>query len=254
LQKQNKRSPWFATLSSVIFAGITACSSLPQEQKLTPSEQVRVDNAVGRTLVEKLGFHVVRVHDQDVTRYLTELTQGLTAATPELKESPLNISVVENNDGTWRNYALPGIKIYLSVGFLKSLEFENELAAALSFELVHILKRNLLHHVLSGETSGQSPAQQVFVKPEHFLFTESEWSDSAEEAVRLLYEGRFDPRGLVSVLQRYQAEAKRSPIPAAMLPVILDRVYTAIVKYPPLRNPVVRSEQFVKMQKRIKKL
>jgi hypothetical protein len=59
---------------------------------------------------------------------------------------------------------------------------------------------------------------------------------------------------MVSLFQIYQDNPEHSPFEAGAVVKFLDRARRAVAQYSPLRNPVVRSQAFVAIQKRMQRL
>lgn len=66
---------------------------------------------------------------------------------------------------------------------------------------------------------------------------------SEEPAIDRLYQGGFDPRAMVALLERQKADAAK-----------VSRARARIAIYPPLRNPVVSTEAFSAMMRRLQQL
>lgn len=66
---------------------------------------------------------------------------------------------------------------------------------------------------------------------------------SAELAIDRLYQAGIDPRGVVAVAERQKADAQK-----------ISDARARIAIYPPLRNPVVSTEAFSAMMRRLKQL
>lgn len=64
-----------------------------------------------------------------------------------------------------------------------------------------------------------------------------------EPAIDRLYNAGFDPRGMIALLERQKADAAK-----------ISRARARIAIYPPLRNPVVSTEAFSAMMRRLKQL
>jgi hypothetical protein len=75
-----------------------------------------------------------------------------------------------------------------------------------------------------------------------------------EVAVSLLYRAGYDPRGLVSLWARFRALGLASPYGAELLSRMEEKSREAITLYAPLRNPIVRSDPFLEMRKRVQQL
>jgi predicted Zn-dependent protease len=184
--------------------------------------------------------------------------------------------VVQDRGARWRSYGLPGNRIYLSRGFLRGVDYESELAGALAMELAHVARKHV--HARLALQSGEPRMVERTVEyatlegllPLHpsqprrpidffgargiFAYEEEALLEAAETAVGLAYRAGYDPRGLVGVWTRYQAAPANSPYPQATVAKLLERTRQVIANYVPLRDPIVRSPQFIAIQKRIKRL
>jgi predicted Zn-dependent protease len=249
---------WIVTAALALLSG---CATPPPPETQSTEERERRDQDLGTRLSEEFERKVAQKKDADVTVYLRAVAEKLVLATPELKDAPVGVLLIQDRDGKWRNYGLPGNRIYLSVGLLRRVEFENELAAALALELAHVLHRHAVSRVPQDgpgprpdgvpSTSG-SP--EFFGPAGIFAYSETERLAAVETAVGVLYRAGFDPRGLVSLWQRYQGAAAESPFEAGTVMRLLERTRQVVARLAPLRNPVVRSDEFVGIQKRIRRL
>lgn len=251
---------------------MTSCATPPPPRVVTLEEQIRQDHQLGTQLSEAFEGQFKIKKDIDVSVFLRRVAERLAHAEPKLKESPVGVFVVQDRDSKWRNYGLPGNRVYLSAGFLKSVEYENELAAAMALELAHLLSRHALNRlekapgvvqlesgsliegILPAQPDRFSASIDYFSPKGIFSFEEGEYLASAEIAVGLLYRAGYDPRGMVSLWNRYLQSPAISPVEKSTLSALLENTRQWIATSAPLRNPVVRSQEFVAIQKRIQKL
>ena len=70
----------------------------------------------------------------------------------------------------------------------------------------------------------------------------------------ILYQAGFDPRGMISLYELYSLSPDHSPYSPKTRELYIEIMKQEISKLPPLRNPVVRSEEFIFMKQRINKL
>ena len=256
------------TLSLVFFS--YGCSSGPVLKVPTHEEQVQQDNAIGLELSRQFESKLKLKTDSEVQTYLQRVAQRLADATPDLKSAKMDVLLVNDKPGLWQNFGLPGYRIYLSSGLLRNLEFENEVAAVIAYELAHLLKRDALSNlkkstgVDSVELSvpgslllhaGEDSKGVAFSGPKGiFQFKEDQILAADASAVSLLYRTGYDARGLVSVWEKYGAHADHSPYSHDLLSRLSEQARQTIDLYVPLRNPVVRSDAFHGIQERIRKL
>lgn len=90
---------------------------------------------------------------------------------------------------------------------------------------------------------------------------ENAWKPMTRLMVRKLYQAGYDPRGVPSLWRRWgvivRQGFKSSPRQLAWsnLAVELEEEsHAEIAKLPPLMNPVVRTPEFAKIEKRLQKL
>jgi predicted Zn-dependent protease len=230
------------------------------QKPVSEEQRLKQDNSQGQQLAPIFESKLQFKKDIEVQVFLREMASKLVDATPELKLAPVGAMIIVDRDHKWRNYALPGNRLYLSVGMLKSVEFDNEIAGAMAIELGHILGRHALKRYDAQLTSAQASGLPTDSQPRFFggggifSFSEQDDLDAIDFAVGILYRAGYDPRGLVGYLQKNQEKRGVSPFEPGALPKLIERAHETIAQYTPLRNPIVRTESFLKLQKRIRKL
>jgi predicted Zn-dependent protease len=223
-------------------------------------EQIQVDHAVSRGWATQLENKVEITHDIEVEVALRHLAEKLVALRPMLAGAPIGVLVYKNGDGRLPlGFSIPGNRIYLSREILKQLEFENEVVAALALECGHLTGRHAISETASsgvldvGSLAGDSHRPVDFFSPAGvFSFTITQRLEAVREAARLLYESGYDPRGLVSYLRKLQTQ--RNGLESGTLVQLENAARNEMSRVPPLRNPLVRTEAFLKLQGRIRKL
>lgn len=239
------------------FLVLLGCSSSPTRLSISPEEQAKKDNTYGLELAKGFETGLVFKHDRPVLDYLHRLTVRLSKGTP-LDRSQFQIKVIKDKKQQWHHFGLPGVQLYLSSGFLREVRYENELAAAIAFELAHVLNRHLVNRI-EEEIEDVEDRRLVVVRPfgkgSQFLkFKPIDLEQSVETAVELLYQAGYDSRGMISLWKLYEERSQASPYDTAQLGVLINKTYRTIVSYTPLRNPIVRSDEFLTIQKRIRRL
>jgi predicted Zn-dependent protease len=163
-------------------------------------------------------------------------------------------------------YALPEGRVYLPLGLLKEFDFENEVAAAIAFQLAHLRKKNLHTRVwdlYSGENGKPIFSDLMMQAPQSvdffdanglFAFTDEMEVATLQEAVRILYQAGYDARGLTALLERFKKNPDQSPYGPGTLEKLVEQSFRAIALLSPLRNPIVQSHDFLSIRKRIRRL
>jgi beta-barrel assembly-enhancing protease len=256
---------------TIWLAFLWGCATVPPPEPISTKQIVEKDCEVGLQIAGRFESELKLGHDVDVSIYLRNLAQALVQNT-ELKDAPIGVLLVADRaSGDWRDFSLPGNRIYLSTGLLRQLQFENEVAAAIAFELGHIVKRHALSRLAEqmGKKKAENPTLELVLPSEVtaygqniryfgpggvFGFTDEEQAESVQVAVDILYRAGFDPRGLVSLWDKYKDQPRRSPFDPGALAKLTEQTRQSIALYSPLRNPIVRSQAFIKIQERIRKL
>lgn len=254
---------WIPLFAGLLLFGCASSRKTPPQ--VDPAEQVRQENEVGGELAQSLESQIRLKRDDDVSVYLRNLAQRLAESYPPLKQLPLGVLLVTDRGGRWESFSLPGGRIYLSIGPLKGVEYENEVAGVLAIQLAHLYGRDVLERIKErrAPVEGGIPSEQppessrvidFFGPAGVFSFSEARRLNAIDEAVGILYQAGYDPRGVISILTLFRANPAKSPHDPGALAKLLDRARAAIALRAPLRNPVVRSDEFLAVQKKIREL
>jgi predicted Zn-dependent protease len=270
--------PWnckrLLTTSRVLgFVGVVAlagcATTVPAPPPITPAEQVQRDQAAGTELARQFEAQLKFKQDKEVLVYLRNLAGALADATPELRSAAVGALVVSDRGGRWHDYAIPGNRLYLSSGLLKRVSFENELAAAMALQFGHVMKRHVFLRLqeqklkatgpsdypsLEGLVPSSGKAVDFFSPTGVYSFPDEYYLEAVEAAVEVLYKAGYDPRGLVSLWEIYETNPSHSPFEKDLLTKLLEKTRRVIALYSPLRNPIVRSQAFITIQRRMQRL
>jgi len=252
---------------SAFVLGFTACVSAPPK-KANLVEQVQQENAVGIRLAKKFEAKLHVVSDPVLDNYLSKVTNRLIRSSADPRLAGTGIQMIQSRGSVWRSYSLPGRRVYLSAQLLQKMQSDNEVAALIAVELAHIQQRQVLDHLKPNASSNSSnstpvvPAEETeqvqnpdFFGPEGlFSYNGKEMDQTILSAVDLLYKAGFDSRGLVSAWETERKYADHSFYTVALLNDLIQNSREAVSSYPPLRNPIVRSQEFLEIQKRIQTL
>lgn len=286
---------------------IIGCATRPEFGRPAKlDELVRRDRVIGDTFGTRFESYFLIKADPKVEIFLKGLVQSLLAGSqfglsePKIRfhkglsrhsDLKLDLHWQENVDArferplNWRNFSLPGSRLYFSASLLKDLKYENEWAAVVAIELAHLIHGHFLKHLerlldakqsLPGEfrenVSGKLAQKETlhlfldhvtaldlgqtdFIGPRSvFEFTEAEEIRTFQTAVQLLYQSGYDSRGIVTVLQMFEANRKISPYSEIVLNKLIEQSRYFISSLVPVRNPIVRSQSFVGIRERIQRL
>ena len=179
-----------------------ACSSPPVTKVLSPVEQIAVDSERAAGLAGEFRKKVKFVQAPRLERFLVRMGAKLAGAS---KDFPLEKVEVKIHDDSSRDlkraFSFPGTLVSLPLGFLRKVEYENELAASLAYELAHVINRHLSNRVFSGGDSASSRIA-MFGDASVFDWDRDERARSIKVGTELLYFSGYDVRGMASMFQR----------------------------------------------------
>jgi predicted Zn-dependent protease len=235
-------------------AGLQGCATPPKPQPLTISEQINVDTTKAQALFLAFQKRAVFVKSEEVEKYLTAIARKLATVQDGFEVKKVIVKIHRDDDPEMKRFfSFPGTTISVPVGFLKTVDYENELAGALAFELGNVINRHLAkkveedaHPVLWGTGSV-------------FDLERPERVQSIDVGERLLYYTGYDLRGMPSFFRRYEPKFKVSTnLGSSSNQKEVDfnwkESQRAKSTYLPSSNPTVRSGEFIKMKKEMKHL
>lgn len=222
---------------------------------------------LSRRMVEAVEREYPLLSHKLVNRYIDSLGQAIVSRNPDMPPLPYEFRVLKSNEVFV--FSLPGGIVYVTLGTLRAVELEGQLAAALSHELAH---QQLNHSLIEWRRKVNANRGQRYM-----LDFSGDWKTRflgergalhldkgmEEEADRLapviLYRAQFDPRVYVSYLQvlkkTEQSERARVRNMLSLHPPLGDRqawTKEALVKLPPMRDPRVNSSTFQELKLRLK--
>jgi predicted Zn-dependent protease len=186
-------------------------------QPIGEEEEITLGEAVAVEAFSRFGGEYP---NQSWTRYINLV--GETIA--ELSDRPtLNYHFAILNSQEQNAFAAPGGYIFITVGLLKTLKNEAELAGVLAHEIAHVTKKHMLETIRRGAVLGsvseltltamkQDPAMfsSVINEMTDLLFTKGLDKDKEFEAdvvgVDYAYRAGYHPQGLRDYLQTLAKE------------------------------------------------
>ena len=231
---------------------IASCSSKTPEKVLSFSEQIEVDTVRAQSLYQEFQKEVTFVSLPATEKYLTGIALKLVKPIKEYQIQKLNVKVHQDTSpDRSRFFSFPGTVLSIPQSFLKKVEFENELAAALAFEMANVIKRTLANRVENNNL-----VKPVLFGPGSFFDLErDERTESIELAVKLLYYAHYDTRGMPSIFQRYPQyyiKTDASDLFKKELAFNIREAQKAKSEYLPTLKPIVRSDEFIQFKKELK--
>lgn len=237
---------------------LSACSSQSFDQDGGDLKRSEVEYIASR-LRDATELEIPLLKHKLVTRYVDKLGQSIVSYNREMPPLPYEFRVLKTNDVL--AFSLPGGIVYVSLGLIRAVDLEGQLAAAIAHELAH---QQLGHQLIMwrrrvNSTRGQSylldfPGawKDNFLGERGALFLDKAMEEEADKlAPLILYKAGFDPRVYTSYLQLLRKrELEDTSSVAALLslhPPLTDRLKWAKegwLKLPPKKESSLSSPTF----------
>lgn len=213
-----KRCCWLPVSVLILLAQ----PSHSQVLRLTEPQEIEL----GRRAAAEIEFHQPLLEDSEISDYVERLGLRLArkSGRPHLRYRFRVLNAEEVNA-----FALPGGFIYVTRGLLDLAESESELAGALAHEIAHVAARHHASRIRRNQLvslgfsvagpaiggglkmvgvrrAGQSTVQGLFQR-----FSRDDEREADRLAAKNLYRAGYDPRGLLTLLERLRALEERQP-------------------------------------------
>ncbi|GEM_PF-2177072 len=226
-------------------AGMPACSTVPAEHDSAKAALLAQPPKEFTTQVE-LAFRrrIAFIDDKEIESYLTRLAVRLF---PPAKNS-IELSLVSSTSSGYDPsvWVVPGGKILFDIRVLRSLKFENEIASALALAWERSEGLEFRERFIQEAAHADPDPMKIWT------FGNLENERAIESAVERIYKSGYDPRGLVNYFDRTSSRNKNQL--ESENEALKDKTRRTITFYAPLLNPIVRTEDFYKMRKRLERL
>jgi len=228
---------------------LQSCSELPVAPKISMREQLVVDTMKASGLVNDFKKQTQFESNPAVEKYLQTVASQIVAAEDEMRGEKVSAKIHSDLKKNWKKtFAFPGVLISIPKSFLNKVNFENELAALLSYQLALIKKREL---ALSLEKDSSRP---LFGDRSVFRFSREAIATSIEWGTRMMYAAGYDPRGMVTLIEKHPAffVDESSPVSTKDLEYFVKQAQKTKNEFLPSLQPIVRSNDFLQMKKELK--
>lgn len=247
---------------TLMLTTLVACSSQPSEQdggNLTRSEV----ELLSQKMQEAIELEYPLLQHKMVNRYVNTLGQSLISRNSGMPPLPYEFRVLRTNDIL--AFSLPGGVVYLTLGMLRAVNTEGELASAVAHELAH---QQLNHPLVAwrrrlNSNRGQQNLldfsgdfQERFFGGGGALLLEKGMEQEADEmAPVILFRAHIEPRlynSYLLLLKKLEQTSLREVAPMIRAhPPINDRlawVKAGLMKIPPLKDPEGASPSFQQLK------
>jgi beta-barrel assembly-enhancing protease len=208
------------------------------------------------------------VTDPAVQNYMNQLGNRLLTGV-RTREFNFTFKVVK--DDSVNAFAVPGGHIYVHSGLIKAAKSESELAAVMAHEISHAVARHgtqqltqqygasLVLQLLLGQDSNllSQLASSLFTQGAFMAYSRSMESQADYLGVETMYRAGYDPRGMISFLNKLAALHQSNPGKIAQFfsshPMTSERIQQVQLEISKLPPKSFRSDstEFKQIQARI---
>lgn len=246
----------FLRVCPVLLVILASCSTTRAPRELSPAEQVQNDNQIGERFSHQFEALLRFKKDIEIEIFLKNLSHKLAKTYDTVKESPFQIFLIEppTKKSRIENFSIPGIRIYLSKEIVRNMQFENSLAAMIALEISKVIHRVVMSKIEVARETDENIIPTPYMEPSWFSIPPEKELAVLETAIEILYQANYDPRGLIGLMKNYQENPSLTRESPETLQRYIEDCYQIVSQYTPLKNPVIRSQEFVGIQGRLRVL
>lgn len=244
-------------LSAMCMAMILSCSTPPAPKTLTLNEQIEVDTVRARELTGEFMDRVEFRQWGNAEAYFLRIADALAKEIPAFPVQKLRIRIhMAQPPAGGATYAFPGALISIPDSWVRSVEYENELAAVLAYQMAHLVLRSLAIHVEEQALRPVPVPPVLFGSGSVFEFHREERASAIRLGVRMLYRAGYDTRGMASIFNR-RPDLFGNPDTGSSKKEVefnIKEAQRASSELLPAIKPVVRSPEFIRFKKELERM
>jgi predicted Zn-dependent protease len=222
------------------------CSTVPEDAtKQNESWQGSAPTEFSTRIETSFRKRVTLLSHSEIESYLAKVANRLFSPS----RNPVRVELMNGANANLEPsvWSIPGGSVFFDVRLLRALRFENEIAAALSLAWNRVDSKEFRERMIE-EAGKADPRPETL-----WNFSETENTRAIEAAVDRMYKSGYDPRGLVSYFDRIPPRTKKERADPLNEP-LKEKARRTLSFYAPLMNPIVRTEDFYRMRKRLERL
>lgn len=235
---------------------MVSCASPPPPRVLTAQEQIRADTEKAASLAKDFREQATFLDSiPRVERFLYRMASRLSQSSKSVPLEKVEVRIHRDPEGEWaRAFSFPGTLISVPISFLKEVEYENELAGFLAFEMGNVVNRHLAIRVEAARDRGAKLA--IFGPGGLFDWLPGERAQSIGSATEMVYWAGYDVRGVASMFQRYPrffGNGGTDPL-QKQVEFNVREAQRARIDLMPSLKPIVRSAEFIEFKRELERV
>jgi beta-barrel assembly-enhancing protease len=141
-------SAQFGNFGDLLKKGLDATKKVTEASKdITETEEINMGEGIAAMILGASPLH----EDKNLQRYVNRVGRWVASQSTRA-DLPWAFGVIDTP--TVNAFALPGGKVFVSIGLLKRLNNEAELAGVLAHEVAHVMQKHQVKAIQSARTSG----------------------------------------------------------------------------------------------------
>lgn len=214
----------FVLLICVLFVPGCTINPVTGKKQVTlifPSEEIALGNRAAPQFEKEFGE---KVNSPQLQKYIAEVGAKLAAVSD--RPMPYQYALLSSNIPN--AFALPGGKIYITVGLFKHMTNERQLAAVLAHETVHVAAKHsvqgmqrqmgaelfaeLIGMIVGGESAETARATSKFATGmANLRYGRNDESESDKYGLKYMQQAGYNPWGMVELLELLQSLSDSQP-------------------------------------------
>ena len=233
----------------------SACATEVLLKKLTIAEQHKVDAESSEGLTQEFKKESVFISLPKAESFLSDMAEKILNKKEGFEAESVEVLIHDDSKKKFqRFFSFPGATLSIPISFLRKVEFENELAAAIAFEIANLLERFLVKKVETKQNSLEK--LELFGSDSVFGLSDQNYKILIKRATALLYDSGFDTRGVASIFRQYPnyyLREKAIDSNQNQVDFYLTEAKRAKSDFMPQMSPIVKSEEFIQFKKELLK-
>ncbi len=221
---------------------------------------------LGRQLATEIEQQYRLVDDAGVTTYLTTLGRNLALHSDAT--IPVTLKLVDSEEVN--AFVLPGGFLYVTLGLMRAVETESELAGVISHLIAHVAARHGVESASKAEIIGQAGIHQVVfaerqdggLNPSRgeaaiasLAFRRKAEAEADALGAQYIWAAGYDPGGLIrfygKVSQSKEGGVARIFSPHPSPSERASKVKELIARFPEREKQIINTEEFIRVRSRL---
>lgn len=209
-------------LPLVLGIGLTGCATTGVNRGDVNLISLEQEWEMGQQLEAQIAREMDLVRDPSALAYVNQVGQRIVNQT-NMRQLPWKFHIVD--DPTINAFNIPGGHVYVHTGLIEAADNASELAGVMAHEIAHGVSRHATErlskayglNIVAGVVLGQNPGMieqivaQIAGSGAIAKFSRNDEREADQLGVRYMYQGGYNPQGMVEMFETLLEERRRRP-------------------------------------------